>query len=94
MIMVGLHHLLAARSLPKAVWAALVTGYAGAGFVLQLYPPWMVPLVYAFTAMLVGVIIRDRTWQGVSRRQTRAEHGSRGKRGAGSGRLLSAGRVA
>jgi len=69
MVMVGLHHLLAARSLPKAVLAALVTGYAGAGFVLQLYPPWMVPLAYAFTAMLVGVIIRDRTWQGLSRRQ-------------------------
>jgi len=69
MVMVGVHHLIAARSLPRAVLAALVTGYAAAGFVMQLYPPWMVPLAYTFVAMLVGTIVRDRTWRGLSHRQ-------------------------
>ncbi len=69
MVMVGVHHLIAARSLPRALLAALVAGYAAAGFMMQLYPPWMVPLAYTFTAMLVGVIVRDRTWRGVSPRQ-------------------------
>ena len=69
MAMIGLYKLIAARSLPRALLAALVTGYAAAGFIMQLYPPWMVPLAYTFAAMLAGVIIRDRTWRGVSRRQ-------------------------
>jgi hypothetical protein len=69
MVTVGVHHLLSARSLGKGALSALIVGYAAAGFIMQLYPPWMVPLAYAFLAMLVGVILRDRTWQGLSRRQ-------------------------
>ncbi|HJX53705.1 MAG TPA: hypothetical protein VJ801_13140 [Polyangia bacterium] len=69
MVMIGVHHLIAARSLPRALLAALVAGYAAAGFVMQLYPPWQVPLAYTFTAMLAGTIVRDRTWRGVSPRQ-------------------------
>jgi hypothetical protein len=67
--MVGAYHLLAARTLGRGFTAALIFGYATAGFVLQLYPPWMVPLAYAFAAMLVGVVIRDQTWKGLSPRQ-------------------------
>jgi hypothetical protein len=67
--MVGGYHLLAARTLARGMVAALVFAYAAAGFILQLYPPWMVPLTYAFAAMLVGVAVRDRTWSGLSRRQ-------------------------
>jgi hypothetical protein len=67
--MVGAYHLLAARTLARGITAALVLGYATAGFVLQLYPPWMVPLAYAFAAMLVGVVIRDRTYKGLPPRQ-------------------------
>jgi hypothetical protein len=69
MVMIGVYHLVAARSLPRALLAALVAGYAAAGFIMQLYPPWMVPLAYTFAAMLAGVFIRDRTWRGASRRQ-------------------------
>ncbi len=69
MLMIGVHHLIAARSLPRALLAALTAGYAAAGFVMQLYPPWQVPLAYTFAAMLVGVMIRDRPWRGASRRQ-------------------------
>ena len=69
MLAVGVHRLMAARSLGKAVLAALIIGYAAAGFVMQLYPPWMVPLAYAFLAILVGVFLRDRTWKGISYRQ-------------------------
>ncbi len=67
--MVAAYHLVASRTLARGVTAALALGYAAAGFVLQLYPPWMVPLAYAFAAMLVGVVIRDRTWKGLSLRQ-------------------------
>jgi hypothetical protein len=67
--MVGAYHLLAARTLARGIAAALVFGYAAAGFVVQLYPPWIVPLGYAFAAMLVGVVIRDQTWKGLPRRQ-------------------------
>jgi hypothetical protein len=69
MLAVGVHRLVAARSLGKSVLAALIIGYAAAGFVMQLYPPWMVPLAYAFLAILVGVFLRDRTWKGISVRQ-------------------------
>lgn len=67
--MVGAYHLLASRTLARGLIASLVLGYAAAGFALQLYPPWMVPLAYAFAAMLVGVVIRDQTWKGLAPRQ-------------------------
>jgi hypothetical protein len=67
--MVGAYHMLAARTLVRGLVAAVVLGYAAAGFVVQLYPPWIVPLGYVFAAMLVGVVIRDQTWKGLPRRQ-------------------------
>jgi len=44
-------------------WRAWQAGYATAGFLLQMYPPWMVPLAYTFAAALVGLFVRDRLWK-------------------------------
>jgi hypothetical protein len=61
--MVAVHHLITTRTLRGALLAGLAAGYATAGFLLQMYPPWMVPLAYTFAAALVGLFVRDRLWK-------------------------------
>lgn len=61
--MVAVHHLITTRTLRGALLAGLTTGYAAAGFLLQMYPPWMLPLTYTFAAVLVGLLVRDRLWK-------------------------------
>jgi hypothetical protein len=66
--LLGAHGLIGARTTRAALLAGLATGYAVAGFAIQLYPPWMVPLAYVFGTILVALIIRDRAWQRASGR--------------------------
>lgn len=63
----GAYALVIARTLHAALLAGLATGYATAGFALQLYPPWMVPLAYVFGTILIALIVRDRLWRGASK---------------------------
>ncbi|HEY3237002.1 MAG TPA: hypothetical protein VGJ84_19945 [Polyangiaceae bacterium] len=35
-------------------------GLSVAGFLMQLYPPWQVPLGYVFLFLFVGLVVRDR----------------------------------
>ncbi|MBC8131638.1 MAG: hypothetical protein H7X95_01550, partial [Deltaproteobacteria bacterium] len=46
------------RRIILASGAAL--GVALAGFLMQLYPPWQVPLGYVFLLVFVGLVVRDR----------------------------------
>ena len=40
-------------------WGVLL-GVALVGFVMQFYPPWLVPLGHAFLWIFVGLVVRDR----------------------------------
>jgi hypothetical protein len=40
------------------VWGSLL-GYGAVGFFLGFYPPWMIPLAYAFLAIFVGLVWRE-----------------------------------
>ena len=44
----------------------ILAGLAVAGFVFILYPPWQVTVGYAFIALLVGVVLRDRLYRGIA----------------------------
>ncbi len=59
------YHLLHSRSRNVLLAAGVGLGLAFSGFVLQLYPPWQVPLAHTFLFIFIGLLIRDRPWNTV-----------------------------
>jgi hypothetical protein len=45
--------------LASGVWL----GASFAGFVMDLYPPWQIPLAHVFLFIFIGLLIRDRPWR-------------------------------
>jgi hypothetical protein len=59
------YHLMRSRHRNVLLAAGVGLGMSFSGFVLQLYPPWQVPLAHVFLFVFVGLLIRDRPWQGM-----------------------------
>jgi len=57
---VAAYHLVHAQRRAVILLSGAVLALTLAGFLMQLYPPWQVPLAYAFTAIFVGLVFRDR----------------------------------
>lgn len=57
------HTLLHSRNRHALLGAGVGLGIAFSGFVLQLYPPWQVPLAHTFLFIFIGLLIRDRPWR-------------------------------
>jgi hypothetical protein len=57
---VSAYHLLASRQRAVLVASAIVLGVATAGFVMNLYPPWQVPVGQVFGGLFVALVVRDR----------------------------------
>jgi len=71
-VVAAYHVLRARRRAVVLLWGAAL-GITMAGFLMQLYPPWQVPLAYVFTAVFVGLVLRDRgAIFPLSERRTRA----------------------
>jgi hypothetical protein len=54
------YHLLHDRRRRVLVASAILFGMATAGFVMDLYPPWQVPLGHVFGGLFVALVVRDR----------------------------------
>ncbi|MEO5767956.1 MAG: hypothetical protein ABIS92_06360 [Polyangia bacterium] len=54
------YHLVCSRKRAVILVSGAALGVTLSGFAMQLYPPWQVPLAYAFAAVLAGLLIRDR----------------------------------
>ena len=61
--------LLRASSLRGGAAAGALLGWAVAGFVLVLYPPWQVSVGYLFLALAAALLVRDRARLQFGRRQ-------------------------
>lgn len=57
------YHLLRSRNRYVLLGVGVGLGIAFSGFVMQLYPPWQVPLAHTFLFIFVGLMIRDRPWR-------------------------------
>ena len=56
----GAYWLLTQERSRRRLAAAVLFGISATGFAQQLYPPWLIPLGYAFAAILIGLLLRDR----------------------------------
>lgn len=57
---VSAYHLLASRRRAVRVTSAVLLGVATAGFVMDLYPPWQVPVGQVFGGLFIALVVRDR----------------------------------
>lgn len=70
---VAAYHVLRGRRRAVVLLSGAGLGLTLAGFLMQLYPPWQVPLVVVFTAIFIGLVVRDRAAIfPLSERRTRA----------------------
>lgn len=60
------YHLMTSNNRHLLLGSGLGLGIAFSGFVLQLYPPWQVPLAHAFLFIFVGLLIRYRPYRGIT----------------------------
>lgn len=61
------HRALTSDSPLVIVASGVGVGLAFAGFVMQLYPPWQVPLGHLFVVIFATLVVRDRAWRGARR---------------------------
>ncbi len=61
--LVGAYWLLRSTRPVVILGCGALVGTAFAGFCMQLYPPWQVPLGYTFLLVFAGLVWRDRLWQ-------------------------------
>lgn len=57
------YHLLSPSQKPslfKSIFCGLLIGLSLAGFVMELYPPWLVALGYLALAVFIGLALRDK----------------------------------